>query len=351
LPWRAEPPVLYHVLLSEFMLQQTRVDQALPYYERFLARFPTLAALAAAQEQDVLKAWEGLGYYRRARYLHQSAQRLAGLPVPEITLDYLRACPGIGPYTLAAVGSIVFGAPLAVLDGNVYRVAARLKTLDRPPRRPAARAEIEADLAFWLDPRRPGDFNQALMELGATVCTPSAPKCPVCPLRPWCRAAGTDDPTRWPIPEETKPRPHHLEWGVILLNPTRTAILLRQRPPEGLLGGLWEFPTVRAPAARAGKLRLRKHLSDMRVQDVKFMQKVASVMHAYSHFSVTLELWAGEVPERGEPDQPWRWVHLTELERYPFPKVQHPGVAWLRALDCAPGNLKQIKGDTSVERD
>jgi A/G-specific adenine glycosylase len=279
LPWRRDRDP-YRVWLSEVMLQQTRVEVAAPYFERFTARFPDAAALAAAELDEVLALWSGLGYYRRARQLHAAARRVAarqaageeGFPR---TVEGLRALPGIGDYTAAAVASIAFGVPVPVVDGNVERVAARLLALDADPKAAPNRARVREVAARLVDPGRPGDSNQALMELGATVCTPRRPRCLLCPLRepaaacvgdgseggsddgaawPGCRAAAEGDPERYPPPRRR--RAVERQRRLVALVEDEAGRLLLFRRPDGaeLLAGTWELPWVEWPAdAGAGE--------------------------------------------------------------------------------------------------
>lgn len=199
LPWR-ETPSLYRTVVSEFMLQQTQVKTMLPYFARWMERFPDFQALAAASESDVVKQWEGLGYYTRARNLHKLARALVALPEPPRTPDAWRALPGIGPYTASAITSISFGAPAAVVDGNVIRILSRLTADDRPWRDTTAAAKAYAPLADdVLNRDEPGDHNQAMMELGATVCTRHNPLCTICPVREFCRASRLGAPEGFPL--------------------------------------------------------------------------------------------------------------------------------------------------------
>ncbi|HEX7118882.1 MAG TPA: A/G-specific adenine glycosylase [Longimicrobiales bacterium] len=237
LPWRrdADP---YRVWVSEIMLQQTRVETAVPYYERWLERFPTVDALAEAPIDDVLHAWAGLGYYSRARNLHRAAQvvreRHRGT-LPDDP-DALRDLPGIGDYTAGAIASIAFGRPEPAVDGNVRRVLSRLYDLPDP-----GAAELRARAAALVDADRPGDFNQALMELGATVCTPRTPACDGCPLASHCRARAAGTQLERPRPKRAKPVPE-CDVGTAIVVAPGGALLLVRRPDDGLLGGLWEFP-------------------------------------------------------------------------------------------------------------
>lgn len=249
LPWRrdADP---YRVWISEIMLQQTRVETVLPYYDSFLERFPGVEALAAAPVEDVLALWSGLGYYRRARQLHAAARRIAEDGFPTDAAGW-RELPGIGEYTSAAIASIAFGEVVPVLDGNVERVTARLLALPEDPKRAAPRRRLRAAAAELLDPERPGDGNQALMELGARICTPRKPKCLLCPLADGCEGRRRGAPERFPRPKERR-EPRRLVRVVALVErPVDRAgpasegarrLLFRRGDDEELLAGFWELP-------------------------------------------------------------------------------------------------------------
>jgi A/G-specific adenine glycosylase len=242
LPWRrtSDP---YKIWLSEVMLQQTRVETVLPFYNRFLERFPTVEDLARAEVEEVLTLWSGLGYYRRARQLHAAARRIAEIGEFPSTVEGLLALPGIGAYTAAAVASIAFGVAAPVLDGNVERVLSRCLALEEDPRSGPARRELLAAAAELLDPRRPGDSNQALMELGATLCSPRRPRCLLCPLRPGCRASLEGDPERYPIPKVKREGERHRLLVAVVEN--GEGVLLFRRPEDStLLAGTWELPWV-----------------------------------------------------------------------------------------------------------
>jgi A/G-specific adenine glycosylase len=241
LPWRRTTDP-YAIWVSEIMLQQTRVAAAIPYYERFLARFPDVHALARARTDDVLALWSGLGYYRRARHLHAAARIVAEKGFPRTEAQW-RELPGIGPYAAAAISSIAFGERAAAVDGNVVRVLSRFHATTGSVR----------DLArAWLSRTSPGDHNQAIMELGATVCTPRAPSCPRCPLSSSC--GGTRDPLRYPAPR-ARPRITEERLAVALVLRDGKVQLFR-RKPDGLLAGMWELP----PAEPRGKpLAVVKH--------------------------------------------------------------------------------------------
>jgi A/G-specific adenine glycosylase len=250
LPWRSTSDP-YRIWLSEVMLQQTRAQAAIPYYERFLTRFPTVAALAAAEEDEVLAAWSGLGYYSRARNLLQAARTIAAAGSFPGSYEAIRALPGIGDYTAAAIASIAFGQPHAVLDGNVMRVVARVENDAADIRAVQTRVRFREIAQGWLDQPDPGAFNQALMELGAVVCLPKNPLCLVCPLAEECRARAAGTMGQLPV-KLGRVDPVRIE-GVLLVVASRGRILLRQRPGGGRMAGFWELPADSdLPSARLG---------------------------------------------------------------------------------------------------
>ena len=335
LPWR-RTPTLYPVMLSEYMLQQTRVDQALPYYARFLDAFPTLPDLAAAPLDRVLKLWEGLGYYARARNLHKAAQHLVTKQLPAAA--DLDDCPGIGPYMRAAIGSIVFNEALPVIDGNVNRVLARVLALDVPPQDKPARARLLEVLYTWIDADAPGDFNQAVMELGALVCAPRSPSCLLCPLAEACAARKAGRPESYPLRLPKPARPHKdLVAAVIQRQDGR--VLIAQRPATGLLASLWEFPTATAakgedlPAACARAAQEKVGLN------VRIGATLASVEHGFTHFQATLHGFAcTPKPGKGVSTEPRAlgcqkvvWVTPVELSSYAFPRFQWK---WIKELQA-----------------
>lgn len=253
LPWRSEPTP-YHVWLSEIMLQQTRVEAVIGYYERFLTKLPTIAALAEAPSDQLLKLWEGLGYYNRARNLQRAAQQVMAEFGGELPADYdaLLKLPGIGPYSAGAIGSIAFGLALPAVDGNVLRVVTRLTASEENTSRQAVKNEFARRLSAILPQNRPGDFNQGMMELGATVCLPNgAPLCERCPCRSFCKAHELAIETAFPVKDEKRPRKQVFRTVFVLVKNGKIA--LRRRPNSGLLRGLWELPgadeTFSMPAA------------------------------------------------------------------------------------------------------
>jgi A/G-specific adenine glycosylase len=258
LPWRQSND-FYRVWLSEIMLQQTRVEAVIPYFHRFLGRFPDIQALAAAAEPDVLAAWSGLGYYSRARLLHRAAKQVASTGIPED----LRALPGIGEYTAAAVGSIALGLPVAAVDGNVLRVVSRVTNDGSEINLPATRKRFQSIAQSWLDTARPGDFNQAMMELGATVCTPRSPDCGRCPIRSQCaaRAAGTQ--SQLPV-KLGKARVCEVALDVLVLERRGRIFLVQRGAGERRLRGFWELPEKNAFAMKgeiAGSVAIKAALA------------------------------------------------------------------------------------------
>ncbi|MEM7682309.1 MAG: A/G-specific adenine glycosylase [Planctomycetota bacterium] len=252
LPWRRPAPGSrypdpYRVLVSEAMLQQTRVDTALPYFERFVAELPTLDALAAADEQRVLRLWQGLGYYRRARNLRAAAQAVAQDHDGQLPsdVDDLLTLPGVGRYTAGAVASIAFNRPAPIVDGNVARVLCRWRRIESPVQaRPTQDKLWRLAELFVQGTRTPGDVNQALMELGATVCTPRSPDCPRCPLRQDCQAKAQGDPES--LPNKTKPKPLRVEHHDVVALPRGDKLLWAQRPDAGLWSAMWQMPTLQS---------------------------------------------------------------------------------------------------------
>ncbi len=323
MPWRvASDP--YRIWLSEVMLQQTRVDQALPYYERFVAAFPDLPALAGAPLDQVLLNWEGLGYYSRARNLHAAALVMAERHGGRIPSSYMAISelPGIGPYTAAAVLSIAFGKPHAAVDGNVIRVLSRLFALAEDVGAGKTRAHLQRLADILIDPARPGDHNQALMELGATVCTPRSPRCGACPIAPWCSAHAAGTQENFPVKTKKAPTPHHHHAAGLVRN-TNGEYLIFRRPDDGMLGGLWTFPGGRlAPGESVDAACMRLLRQDFGIE-TPAARPFHRLSHAYSHFKITLH--ACHCPTARAPvdvtDRGMRWVAADELRDHAFDRA------------------------------
>ncbi len=351
LPWR-ENRDPYRVWVSEIMLQQTRVETAIPYYDRWMERFPTVEALADVDEEAVLKAWEGLGYYSRARNLRRSAlivrERLGGV-LPHDSHG-LKALPGIGEYSAGAIASIAYGEVVPAVDGNVRRVLSRLFDLVDPT--DASLRKLASEL---VDPERPGDWNQALMELGATVCTARSPQCKVCPLAGQCRAMAEGTQALRPAPNR-RPRMRTVSYAVLITPGRGGGLLMVRRPPDGLLGGLWEFPAVEiegvemkggdAPAGCALRVgsplytRCRSRLEDLGVRlsarEVCF-DVLPEVRHAFTHlravYRPTLVAGARSWEPRGirsdrsaeselPTEEEHKWLPADRVEHLPLPVAQ-----------------------------
>ncbi|HTM57748.1 MAG TPA: A/G-specific adenine glycosylase [Candidatus Udaeobacter sp.] len=296
LPWRRTRDP-WAIWVSEVMLQQTQVATALPFYLRFMRRFPTPASFARARESDVLAAWAGLGYYRRARNLHSAARVVArehGGRVPREP-EAFGGLPGVGRYTRAAVTSIAFGAPLAVLDGNVARVLARVFALDVSVRDPRGARQLWAVAESMVPARSPGDWNQALMELGATVCTPRAPRCEECPLRRACRARELRRPEDYPA-SSTRPATVRVRRAVALIE-RRGGVLMIQRR-GALLEGLWEPPGVELGEGELAEKKLGSALRALGVR-TKLEKSEALIRHRITHRAIEVEVWRGKVAALG----------------------------------------------------
>ncbi len=333
LEWRdSDNP--YHVWISEIMLQQTRVDQMDAYFTRFIARFPALVDLAVAQESDVLKVWEGLGYYARARNMHKAAQLMVTQHEGRIPDSYeeLIALPGIGTYTAAAVSSIAFDRDHAVLDGNVVRVLCRLLRVEEDTRRAATKTQLMSASQRLLQPGQAGDFNQGMMELGARVCTPQKPGCQTCPVGGLCRAkAELDNPTLLPVKAPKKQKPHYSVAAGLIWK--RDQMLIAQRPRDGMLGGLWEFPGGKREEGESLQECLRREIREELDFEIEVGEVLCRVDHAYTHFSITLYALSARYKE-GEPKSigcaDWRWVYPEQLDDFAFPRSDRKVIEFVR---------------------
>jgi A/G-specific adenine glycosylase len=334
LPWRrtGDP---YRIWVSEVMLQQTQVRTVEPYFRRFISVYPDVNRLAGADLQAVLKLWEGLGYYSRARNLHKAAgivaSRMSG-QIPD-TWEALRGLPGVGDYIAAAVLSIAFGRAHAVVDGNVKRVLARLFLLEVPVNQASAHKTFHVLADRLLDKRNPGRHNQAVMELGALVCTPRAPRCQECPVNRYCLALRKDRIHLYPRRSRRPALPTRRFVAGMVVKSNR--ILLVKRPDEGLLGGLWEFPggalSEGADPARACRLHIKNTVN----LDVRVTRHMATISHSYTHFRLRLELclceWkSGRVRLSGP--EAFRWLPASGMRALPLHGVMHKALGHLDSL-------------------
>lgn len=315
LPWRVEGglnPDPYHVLLSEAMLQQTQVATVIPYFQRFIGKFPSLQDLASADLQDVLRLWQGLGYYSRARNLHICAKKVLAEHGGEIptTVALLLELPGIGRYTAGAIASLAYDQPAPILDGNVTRVLCRIDQIETDPRDRATQSRLWARAEEMLPRQRVGDFNSSLMELGATVCTPKNPQCLICPVRAHCQAAVAGVQDRIPLPKKTKATPLHRRSVVCIRDGDR--YLVEQRPPKGRWAGLWQFIT----RERATPSQLQSQLGFA----ISKLRRLGVICHALTHRRYEFTAYVANFEGKRKVGQ--IWVTLDELDTYPLSKPQ-----------------------------
>jgi len=333
LPWRdTHDP--YAVWVAEIMLQQTRSEAVIPYYERFLARFPTLRSLAEAPLADVLKTWEGLGYYARARNLHTAAQYIVREMQGQIPAspEALLRLPGIGQYTAAAIASIAFGQDSIALDGNLRRVLCRIFAIDDDPGRPNTQRHLLELARRMLPTGRAGELNQALMDLGAGVCLPAHPRCLICPLMNLCQSQQEGIQEALPIRATRTQRPHRDVTAGVIWNHDRQ-FLVTQRPLDAMLGGLWEFPGgKRRPGEELAACLCREITEELAIE-IEIGRLLCTIDHGYTHFHMTLFAfechWLEGVPQcLGCTD--WHWVTLADVDRFPFPVADQKIIAFLR---------------------
>ncbi len=325
LPWRSQPRDAWFTLLSEVMLQQTRVDQALPYFEKFVKRFPTIQDFAQAERDDILLMWEGLGYYSRARNLHETAKSIVSTFKGVIPSDYqtLLSIKGIGPYTAAAIASQVFQKPHAVVDGNVIRVLARYAGIQADVSSSKTKKIIQEIADSLIDHSQAGTFNEAIMELGATVCKPKHPLCEICPISQGCVALHSVQTETIPYKAPKKKVPHHhIGIGVIFNHEGK--LLIAKRPDDKMLGGLWEFPGGKQE--KGGTIEetiIREFDEEVGIQ-IQLEKPYPPIKHAYSHFKITLHAWRGRlISGEAQPKESSeiRWIEPDELTKYAFPKA------------------------------
>jgi len=346
LPWRALPgvkPDPYAVWLSEIMLQQTTVAAVKAYFIAFLTRWPDVGALAAAPDQEVMKQWAGLGYYSRARNLHACARVVAaehGGIFPDHEAGLL-SLPGIGAYTAAAIAAIAFGRRAVVVDGNVERVVTRLFRIEEPL--PKAKPLIKEMTAGLTPLMRPGDFAQAMMDLGATLCTPKRPACGLCPLREACASAGAQDVESFPRKAAKAERPVR-QGAAFFIRRADGAVLVRTRPPKGLLGGMTEIPGTGwsesfDPDSALGLAPL----------EASYRKAMARVEHTFTHFHLQLDVYVGEVPQESLAPEGCRWVAGEALDGEALPSLMRKAVAAAREAASAieQGGLRKRLGRAS----
>lgn len=339
LPWRRDPTP-YHVWLSEIMLQQTQIETVIPYYMRFLKTYPTVEELANAPLDDVLKMWEGLGYYSRARNLHKTAQIVAheyGGVFPN-TVEGLLKLSGVGRYTAGAIASIAFGVSASVLDGNVIRVFTRLLDIDDDVTQTSTKNKLWEIADDWIPVQHAGDYNQALMELGQSICRPKNPTCADCPIHSHCLAFKNGTQSERPVKKKKAPTPH-VDVTAGLIRNDEGKLLIAQRPMDGLLGGLWEFPGGKLEDGETMEECLARELQEELAIHVEVHDLFVAVNHAFTHFKITLHTfectYLGAIPPYTEPQAiealNWAWVTEAELEKYSFGKADRQVIKALKA--------------------
>ncbi len=321
LPWRhvCDP---YAVWVSEIMLQQTQVATVVDYFERWMERFPEVETLAKAPIDEVLELWSGLGYYRRARYLHRAAQEIVATFGGEIpsTVEELKSLPGVGPYTAGAVSSIAFGKVEPLVDGNVMRVLSRLYAIEGAPRKKPAKAQIWGRAGELVDPDRPGDFNQGLMELGSEICGPKKARCLICPVSDHCQARAQGRELDFPqSAKRVEQKPMRARAAVVHQGGDGgRRFLVHRRDDSGLMGGLWEFPSVESDGESFPRLAALQNVLEALETTPKVRRSVGTVQHIFSHRKLALrvhDIGVGSPMEviSGEEGGRWQWVEEAEL--------------------------------------
>jgi A/G-specific adenine glycosylase len=324
LPWR-ETSDPYRIWISEIMLQQTQVETVIPYYHRFLKAFPTVSSLACAPLQNVLKVWENLGYYSRAGNIHAAAKVIVekfGGQIPD-KWEEIKSLPGIGLYTAGAILSIAYGHPLPAVDGNVRRILCRLFAIRKPADDTQEQKQLRKLAASLIPAKHPGDFNQALMDLGATICKAKNPDCSRCPVAGLCRARLHNLQNVLPITQKTPAIPHRQAAAAVIPN-SKGMLLIIQRPASGLLASLWKLPGGFIKSGEDTESSLRRSVKKELGISIRPGKHLASVNHTYTHFRITLQAYECRLL-KGTPKplgcQNWRWASLIDLKKLPLPKI------------------------------
>ncbi|MEA3286088.1 MAG: A/G-specific adenine glycosylase [Candidatus Marinimicrobia bacterium] len=314
----------YAIWIAEVMLQQTQVTTVWPYYRKWFTDFPEITDLAEASLDHVLKLWEGLGYYSRARNLHKAANYIleefeGRLPS---SVDQLLKIPGIGPYTAAAIASLAFGQAVPLIDGNVLRVFSRLERINENITRPQIKAILRDQLSQLISVEQPAAFNQGLMDLGRVICTPKHPNCESCPIAKVCGAFQAGRVEDYPVKPRKSAIPHYNI--VIGLIKKDGQILIQKRPPRGLLGGLWEFPGGKIERGESPEVALLREIKEETTLEVELAETIGTIRHAYTHFRITLVAFfcdwrKGEAKTHAATEN--RWISMNELDQFAFPKA------------------------------
>ncbi|GGL64770.1 A/G-specific adenine glycosylase [Sporolactobacillus putidus] len=328
LPWRRiNNP--YYTWVSEVMLQQTQVDTVIPYFNRFISLFPTIEALAGATDQEVLKCWEGLGYYSRARHLQQGVREVAEKydgKVPEDKNELL-SIQGIGPYTAGALLSIAFGEPEPAVDGNVMRVMSRVFLIDDDIAKAKTKKKFEKIVGALIAEADPSAFNQSLMDLGALICRPKKPKCDECPLNAHCLAREEGAQLEYPV-KSGKAKPRSIDYTVLLIRDAERRYFIEQRPETGLLAGMWQFPMIAWDPNEKEKV-LEDAIQKKYGWEVRFVRTSFSYTHRFSHLIWNLSLYEAAIDGTVDPETRTTWEHLDKLTHRPFPVPHQKIIEWI----------------------
>ncbi len=323
LPWRRTTDP-YQIWVSEIMLQQTRVETVIPYFLRWIDRFPALEDLARANPDEVLSYWEGLGYYRRANNLHQAVKEVAQTYDGKLPRDpqLLRELPGIGRYTAGAISSIAFNLPEPILDGNIRRVYARYFNIDTPLQSAETEKKLWQIAEELISSEEPGEFNQALMELGALICLPRKPKCQLCPLKKDCLSRILGNQDQLPVRKSKTPLPHHQVTAAVCLKDNQ--VLIAKRPLEGLLGGMWEYPGGKQETGESLERALQREIQEELGAAVEVGSLLGVFDHAYTHYKVTLHAFFCQLKTKDltlHYHTDLGWVPISSLAEYPMGKI------------------------------
>lgn len=324
LPWRKTNDP-YRIWISEIMLQQTQVDTVIPYYHRFLKAFPTVSSLARAPLQKVLKVWENLGYYSRARNMHAAARMIVekfGGQIPD-NWEEIKSLPGVGLYTAGAILSIAYGQTIPAVDGNVRRILCRLFAIRKPVDDTREQKQLQKLATSLIPVKHPGDFNQALMDLGATICKAKNPDCLRCPIANLCQARRHDLQNVLPVTGKARAIPHRQAAAAVIRN-AKGMLLVVQRPTSGLLASLWKLPGGFIKTDEDMENSLRRSVKEELSISIRPGKHMASVNHTYTHFRITLQAFECSLL-KGDPKplgcQNWQWASLTDLKKLPMSKI------------------------------
>ncbi|MGG3774011.1 A/G-specific adenine glycosylase [Heyndrickxia faecalis] len=344
LPWREDRDP-YKIWVSEIMLQQTRVDTVIPYFRRFMEKFPTIEALADASEDEVLKAWEGLGYYSRVRNLHAAVKEVEehyGGTVPD-TPEEVSKLKGVGPYTAGAILSIAYGLPEPAVDGNVMRVLARILSIWEDIAKPSARKVFEEAVRKLISRENPSFFNQALMELGALVCTPKSPSCLLCPVREHCRAFREGTIDELPVKSKGK-KQKQIRLQAAVLEDEDGRILIHKRPDKGLLANMWEFVQVEESTVLPARQVLKDYLGDVfKIEAALETEHFTEIRHVFTHLIWDIRVYRGKIINQVQETNELKCVPPDEIEMFAFP-VPHQKI-WKAFREQAKSEkVKDIKG-------